>query len=204
MGSLISKALPSDGGRSWKVTTKPEIEPVTLSELKEFAHIEYDDEDDLLNGFIESVRAAAEEYLGRALIQQTIKMKMDYWPSIVIKLPRPPLISVTEVVTIDEDDAETTYSSDNYYIATEATPGKLILKKSITAPINTARNYGGFQIEYKAGYGTDESDVPRAIRDGIMLWAAVTQSTRIIDPKNPPPEARSKLDLFRVAGVMIR
>lgn len=203
-GSLISKTLPKDGRRSWQVSTAPLIEPVTLAELKTFAKIEYDEEDILLEGFIQSARIATEKYLGRALIQQTITMKMDYWPGVVVELPMPPLISITKIATLDEDDTETAYDSDNYYVVTEAIPGKLILKKSVVAPINTARDYGGFLIQYKAGYGTDGDDVPRPIREGIMLWAASIQATKVIDPKNPPPEARSKLDLFRTVSVSIR
>lgn len=203
-GSLISKALPKDGGRSWKIVKEPFIEPVAMQDVKDFARIEGDDEDILLEGFIQAVRIATEEYLGRALIQQTIRMLMDYWPGKVIELPRPPLISVTKIAILDEDGAETPYSSDNYYVVTEAIPGKLILKKSVSIPTNTSRDYGGFLIEYKAGYGTDSIDVPKPIVEGIKLWTAVLYETRVIDAKNPPPEVRGMLDLFRVVDVMIR
>lgn len=197
-GSLISKDLPRDGNRVWQVTTAPAIEPVTLQELKDFAGIDGTEIDTMLKGFMQAARQAAEPYLGRALIEQSITMKMDWWPGTVVELPRPPLISITKVATLDEDDTETTYSSSNYYVVTEGIPGKIILKRSVTAPQNTERNYGGYLIEFKAGYGTNASDVPRPIREGIMLWAAAAQATRVLDSKNPPPEAKSKLDLFRV------
>jgi len=203
-GSLIAKELPKDGNRVWKVTAEPIVEPITVSELKDFAHIDGSAENVILAGFISSVRIATEEYLGRALLQQTIRMLMDFWPSTVIELPHPPLISVDSVFTIDEDDVETTYSSDNYYSITESTPGKLVLKKSVTFPINTNRNHGGFGITFKAGYGTDIFDIPSPIRGGIMLWAATVYATRVLDSKNPPPEAKAQLDLFRSTAVMIR
>lgn len=203
-GSLIAEELPKDGNRVWRVTTGPAVEPVTLSEFKTFAKIDTDDEDAVLEGFISAVRIATEEYIGRALIRQTIRMLMDYWPDTVVELPRPPLISVDRVFVIDEDDVETVYGSDNYYVVTEATPGKLVLKKSAAIPVNTDRDHGGFGITFKAGYGPDASDVPRAIRIGIALWAAVVYSTRVLDSKNPPPAARSTLDLFRDSDVMIR
>ncbi len=197
-GSLIPKDLPKDGNRAWKVTTAPAIEPVTLAELITFGRLDSGVEDTMLEGFLEAARQATESYLGRALIEQSITMKMDWWPGTVVELPRPPLISITKVATLDEDDTETTYSSDNYYVITEGIPGKIILKQSVTAPQNTDRNYGGYLIEFKAGYGTMANDVPRPIREGIMLWAAAAQATRVLDSKNPPPEAKSKLDLFRV------
>lgn len=203
-GSLITRALPKDGNRVWKVTAGPYIEPVSLGELKAFARIDGDDEDALIEGFIQAARSAAEEYLGRALIQQTIRMLMDFWPRNVVELPMPPLISVIKIATLGEDDSETEYSSDNYYIVTESTPGKIVLKQSVTAPINTERDIGGYLVEYKAGYGTDGPDVPASIREGIKLWAATVYATRTVDPKKPPPEARAMLDLFRTTSVRVR
>ena len=201
---LIEKPLAEDGRRAYKVILGPALEPVTVAELKTFSRITYTEEDTLLQNFITASREATEEYLGRALMEQTIRMLMDSWPGEVIKLPKPPLISITKVATLDEDDVETVYDSSNYYIITEAVPGRLMLRQSASPPVNANRNYGGFLIEFKAGYGDEASDVPRAIREGIMLWVAAVHATRAFDPKSPPPEARSKLDLFRVVGVMIR
>ena len=203
-GSLIAKELPKDGNRVWRVTVEPTVEPVTLDEFKLFAKIETDAKDTALRGFISAARIATEEYLGLALVQQTIRMLMDFWPGITVELPKPPLISVDDVFTIDEDDTETSYSSSNYYYITQSMPGKLVLKQSVTFPINTDRNYGGFGITFKAGYGADPSDVPRSIRDGITLWAATIDATGVLDSKNPPPKAKEMLDLFRRSAVMIR
>jgi len=203
-GALISRELPKDGNRSWRVTTQPIIEPVTVDEVKLFSGLDTTEEDTLIEGFIESARYAAEEYLGRAFISQTIQTVMDFWPSDVVALPRPPLISVDKVVALDEDDAETEYSSDNYYLNTNAIPGQLIIKRSTSWPTNSTRDYSRFLIQSIHGYGTAASDVPKPFREGITLWASVIYDTRTFDPKNPPPEVRSKFDLYRISTVMIR
>jgi len=203
-GSLIQPEIPKDGNRVWKVTTEPIIEPVTVDEVKLFARIDTTEEDDLIEGFIQTARTAAEDYLGRAFLSQTITSVLDFWPGLVVSLPRPPLMSVTGVYIVDEDDAETEYSSDYYYLNTTAEPGQLIIKRGSTLPTNTGRDYGKFIIRSKHGYGTDISEIPRSIRNGIMLWAAVIYSTRVIDPKNPPPEAKASLDLVKTPGVMVR
>jgi len=202
--SLLEKPPPIHGNRVWKISTGPRIEPVSVEELKLFAKIDTDDVDSLLRGFIESVRFAAEEYMGRALIQQTIRLLMDFWPSMIIELPRPPLLSVTKIATLDEDDTETEYDSDNYYVIIGSTPGKVILKQSVTAPYNSMRDYAGYLIEYKAGYGTDAKDVPSPIREAIKLWAAAVYEMGVLDSKKPPPKVKENLDLFRTVGVMIR
>ena len=154
----------------------------------------------MLEGFIKAVRENAERYLGRALISQTITMKMDYWPSEVIELPRPPLISITGVYTIDEDDAATEYSSDYYYVITEAVPGLLVLRQGVTPPENTERDYGGYKVVYVAGYGTSGSHVPQGIRDGLMLWAATTYAKRT-PSTSPPPDAVPLLSAYRVVKI---
>lgn len=203
-GSLIAKKLPLHAGRVWRVTTEPSVEPVTLEEAKDYAKLEYDDEDDLVEELITTCRKAAEEYLDQAFIEQTIKMKLNYWPRTVVELPRPPLISVTQIVTLDEDDTETEYDSDNYYLITEAMPGKVVLKRSVTAPENTDRDYGGFQIEFKAGYGDSADDVPKWVKSGIKAWVANVLSTRTLDSRKPPPEAKLFFDIYRPARLIIR
>jgi len=203
-GTLFAKELYKDGNRSWKVTTQPTIEPVTVDEVKLFGRIDTTEEDTLIEGFISTARMAAEEYLGRAFISQTITTVLDYWPSQIFELPRPPLISVTEIMALDEDDDETEYDSDYYYVNTNAEPGQIIIKRGSTFPSNTDRDYSQFLIRSVHGYGTLASDVPYPIRNGIMLWANIIYSTRAIDPKNPPPEVKASFDLFRKPRVMIR
>ena len=203
-GTLITKDLPKDGNRSWQVTTQPAVEPVTVDELKDFARIDTTAEDTLIESFIQAVRMSTEEYLGRALISQTVTTVMDFWPGQVIELPRPPLISITGVYTVDEDDAETEYDSDNYYLNLTAIPGQLIIKRDSTPPVNTARDFGRFIIRSVHGYGTASTDVPPLFIEGIKLWAAALYADRTIDTKNPPPDARKMFDLFVRPGMRIR
>ena len=203
-GSLIAKELPKDGNRSWKVTTQPVLEPVTLDKTKIFARITTTAEDDLIEDFIVSARMAAEEYIGRAFITQTITTILDFWPGRIVALPRPPLISVDEIAIVDEDDVETEYDSSYYYLNTVSEPGQIIIKRDQTPPTNTARDYSRYIIRSKHGYGAAMTDVPMPIREGIMLWAGVIYATRVIDPKKPPPEARNKFDMYKMPGVMIR
>ena len=197
---IEEKSLPSDGNRIWKVTTNPVIEPITVDEVKEFAHIDGTDEDTLISGFITAARMNCEAYLGRALISQTITMKMDFWPGETIDLPRPPLISITAVEILDEDDTATEYSSSNYYIITESIPGQLVLKRDVTYPTNSDRDHQGYQIRFKAGYGTSASDVPSAIRQGLKMWTTDIYENRVVRP-DPPPEAMPLLHLYKVLHV---
>ncbi len=196
--SLIAKDADSRGNRSWKVTTEPAIEPVTTSELKTFGRIDTTEEDTLIGSMIKAVRKACELYTGRAFIEQTITLVMDFWPSEVICFPRPPLISITGVYTVDEDDAATEYSSDYYFVDTVAEPGQLVLRNGYTAPSNTDRYYSGYKVLYKAGYGDEASDVPDIIKQAIMIWTMDFYENRVINPLDPPAQVKGFLELVKV------
>jgi len=194
---IIPKSPDPRGNRKLYLVNAPTTEPITVNELKTFARLSGTAEDDLLEGFIKAIRGQMELYLRRALISQTWAISMDFWPSEVIQLPMPPLISVTSVVTIDEDDTETTYDSDNYYVHTNSIPGELVLKNGVTAPYNTDRYHGGYKITYTAGYGTAASDVPQLIREGIKLWTTLFYEDRITTAE-PPDDVKKMVRFYRM------
>jgi uncharacterized phiE125 gp8 family phage protein len=193
---LSGKAVDIKGNRTWKVIVEPTLEPVTVEELKTFARIDGVDEDSLLETFIISIRKKVEYYLGKSLIQQTIRLTMDEWNSNIIELPMSPLISVSSVTTIDEDDTETTYSSSNYYVITESIPGQLVIKDSASNPINTVRCKGGYRITYLAGYGSLARDVPSVIKTSIMVGATKLYENRDFT-EELPTEVKVLLQMFK-------
>lgn len=187
-----------DENMVWSVTTPPAIEPVSLEEFKTFARIDGTDEDSQLLSFLITARLLVERYLNRALIEQTITLKMDSWPEKeAFELPRPPLISITAVETLDESDVATVYASSNYYINKIKEPGLLVLKFGVTPPQNTERYYGGYQIRYKAGYGATSASVPNIIKDCIKQWATAMYENRAI-VEEPPVEVKVLLSNYRI------
>ena len=197
---LIPKQITEEENLSWKVTTAPSIEPVTHSEVKTYARIDGSSENNLINGFITAVRGATEKYLGRALINQTITVSLNEWPTSPIDLPRPPLVSITEVRTIGEDLSESVYSSDNYYVRTNPEPGQLIIKFDKTDPQNDDRYFGGYEIEYVAGYGSSADDVPEAIKLGIIEWVKDIYENRV-PISEPPPFSANLFTFYRIIPV---
>lgn len=198
---IESKALPKDGCMSWTVYTAPAVEPISVSELKTFARIDGNEEDSLLSQFIVAARSAAEEYLKRALITQTIRATVDFWPETgTLEMPRPPLQSITQIFTRDESGTATVYSSSYYYTVTESIPGYIQIKKGSTVPTNYDRDKAGIVIDFLCGYGTRAQDVPEQIRQALYLWATSIYENRVVSPE-PPPEAKPLLDIFRVERV---
>lgn len=194
---LNEASQAKDGNAYWKITTGPIVEPISLSEVKSWAKIDGAEEDNIILDMIQAVRESAENWLGRALLEQTITLVMDYWPDVgYIELPRPPLLSVNSYMILGEDDSESEYDSDNYYIDTISEPGRLIICQGATLPVNYDRDYAGHKITYKAGYGDETTDVPAQIRQGLLMWIASLYENREMDSK-PPPDARRLLQLYK-------
>jgi len=167
------------------LNTDTTVEPITTTELKFWGRIDGDYEDTILEGIIKTARKNVEDYIRQTLIQKTLEMHLDSWDYNNYELPLGPVISISSIVTLDEDDSETTYNDDYYYL-TKGQPQKVVIKQDASDPINTERDFGGYKITYLAGYGTTADDVPQAIKDGVLLWATWIYENR--DPNPEPPE----------------
>lgn len=205
---------------TYKVKTPATAACVTLDEVKAFGRLDSMDEDSLIELFILGATQAAEEYMGRAIMQQTIVLKMDFFPGIIallprflatsaapVPLPRPPLVAVTHVRTLYEDDTilEDWDLLNGYWITGD--DARFVIRKGAVPPINVERYRGGFEIEYTAGYGAvgdsvanQRTAVPAPIRLGVMLWANAMYAARGLargSANEPPPEAKPLLDPYK-------
>lgn len=153
------------------LTTGPAIEPVTLTEAKEHLRVDIEDDDSLILTYIAAARRNVESWLHRALINQTFTLKLDEFPS-VIRLPRPPLSSVTSIQYIDDDGVEQTVSSSVYTVDTDSTPGLVYEAYDQDWPSDLRGIANQITVTYVAGFGADAADVPETIRAGILMLAA--------------------------------
>jgi uncharacterized phiE125 gp8 family phage protein len=185
------------------LVTAPASEPVTTTEVKTFLRIDSSDEDTLLGNLITTARQSAEAYTGRGLITQTWQMFMDTWPSGLgdwwdgvrqlpitevhaikdIKMPKPPLQSITHIKTYDDDDSATTFSSSNYYVSAYsgdyARNGRMSLRNSAAWP-SYEREADGIEIQFVCGYGDAASDVPQQIKQAILQEVAYLYENRAV------------------------
>lgn len=149
-----------------KLKTAPAVEPITLDEAK--LHLKVDSADDnvLISALIETARQLAERETNRAFITQTWRMYLDYAPA-EIDIPKPPLQSVVAITVIDEEGAETVVGDTMYDVdASENSPGRVKLKSGSAWPSH--RGFASFIVEFKAGYGDAGTDIPEALKQGIL------------------------------------
>lgn len=160
-----------------KLVTAPTVEPVTVTDMKNHSRIDIDDDDVLLDTYIQAAREAVESELKRALITQTYDWYFDGWPSFPLEFPFGKLQSITSIKYYDESDNESTYSSANYQVST-GDPGRVTLKTGSSLPSTTLRPMDGVIIRFVCGYGDGAGNVPDSIRAAIQLHAATMYEHR--------------------------
>lgn len=153
----------------YDIVTEPAEEPVTTSEAKSHLRIDIADDDTLISGYITAARLMVEDAMRVKLITQTWDFLLDKWPgSGCIKLPYPPLQSVTSIKYYDEDDTEYTFSTSSYRVSTKSFPGRIVLRDSAAWPSTTLREVEGIAIRAVVGYGS-ASAIDERVKNCIKL-----------------------------------
>jgi len=158
--------------------TPPAAEPVSLTTLKLHLRVDATTEDTLLAVYLAAARRTCEGLARRAFITQTLAVLLDCWPKeSIVKLPRPPLISITSVTWKDKDGNSnnfTDFVSDN-----TSTPGRLSLAYAKAWPGGTLYPVGAIKIQFTCGYGAAETNVPEHFRQAVLLLAAYSYEHRL-------------------------
>ena len=158
--------------RSLTTLTEPVTEPVSLVEAKAYLRVDNTDEDTLIGTLITAARQWVESYLDRALILRQLVLRFDTFP-VEIELPQPPLSSAGTTTAISltytlETGTTATLSTSEYRIDRTSTPGVLRQNYSGSWP-GHLNDYNSIAVTYWAGYGSDEGDMPPAIKNAILL-----------------------------------
>jgi uncharacterized phiE125 gp8 family phage protein len=155
---------------TYKVTTAPAAEPLTLAEAK--LHLKMDGisaDDDLITSLIIAARQYAENYCNRGFITQTITQVYNRFPEFdgILRLAVSPLVSVTSVVYKDENGDDQTWAGANYVVDNYTEPGEISLANSKIYP-TTLNQKNAITVVYQAGYG-GSADVPSAVKQAMLL-----------------------------------
>jgi|SRR3990167_878268 len=168
----------------WSVVqvTAPSVYAITLAEAKDHLNINFSDKDDKVTRAIQGAISeidGPDGWLGRSLITQTLRLRMNEFPDDdqAIRLPLPPLISVSSIVYIDGDGVTQTVvpvgspaAFADYDVLTDREPGELRMKYSKTWP-GTRDTHEAVTINYIAGYGASGTNVPGDIRAYLLMRA---------------------------------
>ena len=167
----------------------PPVEPVTVAEAKTHLRLDTGDYDSRIEAFIAAAREQVERDTERTLITTTWQLNLDAFPLAIrqpathgelerarsryapdlakIKLPRPPLQSVNTVDYIDTGGVSQTLGSSKYDVDANSEPARLVEAYGESWPA-TRDVVNAVTIEYVAGFGDAEADVPQALREAIL------------------------------------
>lgn len=147
-----------------------------LDDAKLRMRVEVTDDDALIPELIEAATDEVENYLHRALITQTWVMRLGCFPrnSEQLRLPKPPLQSISSITYIDLAGDSQTWSNTLYSVSKpagpQAEPGFIIPVFSESYPTTRAQ-WDAVTVTFVAGYGDASTDIPEGIRTGIALVA---------------------------------
>ncbi len=156
----------------------PQIQAVSLELVKEAMRVDTSATDNAIDLAISAAISrldGRDGLLGRALAPQTWRLQLPRWPleGESICLPLPPLIQVSSITYLDEDEAEQTLATSVYdVINTESMRSLVRLAKDQTWP-DLATRPDAVRIVFDAGYVDEQSPaniaVPDPIKQAIIL-----------------------------------
>lgn len=176
------------------IDTASTVEPVTKAQMLEHLPADGSDYDTLLDAYIAAARVAAEAHTKRQFTTATWMLYMSALPA-EIRLPFPPLQSVTHVKYYDSAGVQQTLTVDtDYQVDTGSTPGRIKPAYNTSWPQVREGIYKAVEVKYIAGYGDASTDMPETIIQAVKLHVA--DMFRFRESGAPMPvEAAGLLDM---------
>lgn len=178
-----------------KVTTHPTVEPLDLTEVKLYLRVDTSADDDLIDAMITAARESVELYTSRALVTQTVTQKLDKFPVFGFPLSMHPVQSITSITYKDSNGNTQTLSTDVYMLDNYDLPSSVVLKHNQTFP-DTYFEANAVTVVYVAG--DTVQDVPKAIKQAMLLTIADFYENRTNYVKRLPTAAEYLLNQYRV------
>jgi len=156
---------------TFKTTSGPSTEPITLDELKLRLWVTSCDFDGELLDMLKAARQQVEADTYRRLITQTVVMYQEDFTSLLgpIEIRLAPIQSITHVRYYDRDDALQTFAAADYYANLDSTPPEIRLKEAKQWPNTSLYKPNKVEITMVAGYGA-ASAVPQTAKLAIVEY----------------------------------
>ena len=158
-----------------KVITGPSAEPITLAEAKVHLRADGTDEDEYITSLIVAAREGAEHLTGRALMPQTLELALDNFCD-VVKIPMPPLVSITSVKYLDEAGDLQTMAAGDYLLDDYSEPARIKPAYGTAWPA-TRKQPNAVLIRYEAGYA-NAAAVPQQIKNWMLFQIGTMYANR--------------------------
>lgn len=149
--------------------TPPLAEPVGLAQAKAHLRVTFDAEDALIAALIVAARERVEAELGLSLVETDWRETRDRWDldeDGAATLARGPLIAVDAVERVVVGGL---FAPVGFAAERGSRPGRVIVE---APPWSGLRSSGALVIDYRAGFGPAEADVPETLRQAVLALVA--------------------------------
>ena len=173
-GSRGANPAVSDQPFGLTLTSEPGTEPLLIADAKAHLRIDSTEEDAYIKALIVASRQFAETFMKRSIIDQTWTLFLDRFPSDAqcIQLPNPRLSSVASIKFNQEvDGLQVVFDAAKYIVDVNREPGRIALAFDQIWP-DTRNQINAVEVEFVAGYGDSDEDVPEEIRHAIKIMVS--------------------------------
>ena len=161
-----------------QLITAPTFSPITLADAREACRISSNNEDRELGDWINEAVALLQQETWRQFCTATYSLKFDDFAE-EMRLPRPPLASITSIVYYDSAGDQQTLSTDVYEAITDQTPGIVRLKYNQSWPA-TRGYYDDVTVTYVCGWAADA--IPSWLKQSTKYLVAHLYEFRSAQP----------------------
>lgn len=185
------------------VVTAATAESLTAEEIRAWLRMESQDEDSLIESTFKACREYAETVCKRRLINTTMRLSMlgfydkryagkedGLW---TIRVPEPPLQSVSSVTYLDSNGTSTVLASSDYSVDIYAEPGRITPAYNTVWP-ETRHIRNSVTIQYVAGYGGASATLAQsiaAVPESVNLFLKFAVAG-VLEKREPSAEASCK------------
>ncbi len=179
---------------SLSILAPPALDPVTLTEAKAFLQLDSTFEDALVGDLVKAATEAVEQATGKALMARTLQQGFTRWPARgIFALQACPLIQLVQVQRRDAAGVHSVVDPAAYYVDQDT--ARLIALPGFTPPA-FIRPAEAILVDFIAGYGNAESDVPAPLRTALLLIVRALYENRGQETGSLPLRARALMAPF--------
>ncbi|MDP2193164.1 MAG: head-tail connector protein [Alphaproteobacteria bacterium] len=176
-----------------KVIEKPEIQAISLEDVKVHLRLDHAEEDQYLIHLIETATEYVERYLNRCLLKQKLSFtdqgKTNKDGFLEIKLPRPNIISIDRVTSMRSGSAR--YIVKRYQL----------VDADINPTLTLYAKDAFVEIVYHSGYGVYPNHRPSPIKHALLLMVADLYENRGGEGVSQSSFYKTLLEPYRARGL---
>lgn len=156
---------------AYELVTGPTLRAVSVNECKLAARVDSDEDDSLVEQYIDESTEALEKDASLCLLTQTWRLNLDWFPQWTIQIRKYPLASISSITYVATDGTVTTISASDYIVDTTSVPPRIVPAYGLTWP--TCRDQPrSVKVTFVAGYAAATS-VPANAKQAILLSTAM-------------------------------